>query len=179
LKQEFEIAIRWTMFPLHPETPREGMSLEELFAGRDLDIDQVLRYLKAVADELGLPFGRREKTYNSRLAQELGKLAEQCGKGDAFHNAVFRAYFAHGHNIGLESTLMELARSLGLAAGEVRRALEKRSFQSAVDEDWRRSRRLGISVVPTCVFNSETVVGAQPYERLARMVEAGGAARRP
>jgi hypothetical protein len=32
--------------------------------------------LKRAADKEGLPLGERKKTYNSRLAQELGKWAE-------------------------------------------------------------------------------------------------------
>lgn len=154
------------------------MTLQELFAGRNLDIDQVLEHLTSVADELGLPFGRREKTYNSRLSQELGKLAEQSGKGDEFHNAVFRAYFADGHNIALESTLVELAKIVGLDAVAVDEALEKRTFKAAVDEDWQRSRKLGITAVPTFLFNGMPLVGAQPYEKLAQLVEAGGVRKR-
>ena len=38
--------------------------------------------LKQVAEELGLTLGKRKKTYNSRLAQELAKWAESKGRGD-------------------------------------------------------------------------------------------------
>ena len=79
LKTAFDIDIQWTAFPLHPETPKEGMTLEELFAGRPINIKQVMDHLSSVAAELGLPFGKREKTFNSRIAQELGKLAEKKG----------------------------------------------------------------------------------------------------
>ena len=79
LQNEFDLDIQWTAFPLHPETPKEGMTLEELFAGRPINVKQVLDNLTRTAAELGLAFGKREKTYNSRMAQELGKLAEQQG----------------------------------------------------------------------------------------------------
>ncbi len=72
------------------------MTLEELFAGRPINVKQVLDHLSRVAAELGLPFGKREKTFNSRMAQELGKLAEQQGYGEQFHMAAFKAYFADG-----------------------------------------------------------------------------------
>jgi hypothetical protein len=58
---------------LHPETPEEGLLLEDLFAGRAIDIPQMIRRMKAVALEEGLPFGDRKKTFNSRRAQELAK----------------------------------------------------------------------------------------------------------
>jgi len=38
--------------------------------------------LKNAADAEGLPWGTRKMTYNSRLAQELGKWAEEKGRGD-------------------------------------------------------------------------------------------------
>ena len=174
MQQEFDIEIRWTAFPLHPETPREGVTLEELFAGRPINIEQVRDHLTRVAAELGLPFGRREKTYNSRLAQELGKLAEKLGYGAQFHMAAFKSYFADGLNIGLESTLMELGTSVGLSADQVRDALENRTFKAAVDEDWNRSHQMGVTAVPTFIMNGLSLVGAQPHEKLVQLMEAGG-----
>jgi len=154
------------------------MTLEDLFAGRPINLDQVLDHLSRVADGLGLPFGKREKTYNSRLAQELGKLAEKEGRGEQFHMAAFKAYFADGLNIGLQSTLTALGTCAGLSADHVREALENRTYSEAVDRDWRRARRMGITAVPTFMMNSTTLVGAQPYEKLVQLIKAGGVRRR-
>ncbi len=150
------------------------MTLEELFAGRPINIKQVLDHLTSVAAELGLPLGKREKTYNSRMAQELGKLAEKQGYGEQFHMAAFRAYFADGLNIGLDSTLIDLATSLGLSEVDVRDALEKRTFKKAVDEDWNRSYQMGVTAVPTFMLKGMSLVGAQPDEKLVQLMEAGG-----
>jgi predicted DsbA family dithiol-disulfide isomerase len=178
LKTEFEIDIRWTAFPLHPETPKEGMTLEELFAGRPINIKQVLDHLSSVAAGLGLPLGKREKTYNSRLAQELGKLAEQQGLGEQFHMAAFKAYFADGWNIGLDSSLVDLGTSVGLSEVDVKDMLENRTFKKAVDEDWNRSHQKGVTAVPTFVLNDMSLVGAQPYEKLVELIQEGGIKRR-
>jgi predicted DsbA family dithiol-disulfide isomerase len=178
LQKEFEIDTRWIAFPLHPETPKEGMTLAELFAGRPINIDQVLEKLSNVAAELGLPLGKREKTYNSRMAQELGKLAENQGLGEQFHMAAFKAYFADGLNIGLDSTLIELGTSLGLSEADVRDVLENRTFKKAVDEDWNRSYQRGVTAVPTFMLNGMPLVGAQPYEKLVQLMEGGGVKRR-
>jgi predicted DsbA family dithiol-disulfide isomerase len=64
--------------------------------------------------------GRRKKTYNSRLAQELAKWAESKGKGDSFNEAIFRAYFVDGINIGKVDELVDLAKSIGLPEEEAR-----------------------------------------------------------
>ena len=178
MQNEFDIDIKWTAFPLHPETPAEGLTLEELFAGRPVDIKQVLAHLNRTAKELGLPFGKRERTYNSRLAQELAKLAEMQGCGQQFHMAAFRAYFVDGLNIGLRSTLVELGTTIGLSAEQVLEVLRKRTFEEAVDQDWMRSYQLGVKAVPTFMINGVSLVGAQPYEKLVQLMEGSGVAKR-
>ena len=166
LKSRYELEVRWRAFPLHPETPEDGLTLEELFAGRQIDIPAVLARLKKAAEELGLPWGDRVKTYNSRLAQEMGKWAEGTGKGDRFHDAAFRAYFVEGENIARKAVLTRLAVRAGLVEDEAREILESRSFRAAVDEDWRLSRELDITAVPTFVIRGARLVGAQPYETM-------------
>lgn len=171
LQKEYEIRVRWVAFPLHPETPEDGLTLEELFAGRNIDIDKARERLRQVAGELGLPLGERTKTYNSRLAQELAKWAESKGKGDEFHRAVFEAYFVAGKNIGQVDELVLLAQSLGLRDREARQVLMSRTFKEAVDTDWSRCRALGITAVPTFVIDHQGVVGFQPYEVLEQLLK--------
>ena len=149
----------------------DGLTLEELFAGRPIDVKQVLAHLNRTAKDLGLPFGKRERTYNSRLAQELGKLAENKGCGQQFHMAAFKAYFADGLNIGLQSTLVALGTSVGLSAEQVRDVLEKRTFKESVDKDWLRSYQLGVTAVPTFMIDGVSLVGAQPYDKLVELME--------
>ena len=171
LQKEYEIQIRWIAFPLHPDTPEDGLTLEELFAGRNIDIDKARERLRQVARELGLPLGERTKTYNSRLAQELAKWAESNGKGDEFHKAVFEAYFIAGKNIGKVDELILLAQSLGLPDEEARQVLELRTYKEAVDSDWSRCHALGITAVPTFVMDHQGVVGFQPYEALEQLLK--------
>ena len=152
--------------------------MEDLFAGRPINIKEVLEHLNRTARELDLPFGKREMTYNSRLAQELGKYAEHEEKGDDFHNAAFRAYFADGQNIGLKSNLVKLGVSVGLPEEQVREVLEQRLFKTAVDEDWSRSHQMGVTAVPTFIMNGMSLVGAEPYDKLVEMVESHGVNRR-
>jgi predicted DsbA family dithiol-disulfide isomerase len=165
-------------FPLHPETPEDGMTLEELFAGKPIDIKKVMARLRQVADELGLPLGERKKTYNSRLAQELAKWAESEQRGDPFHEAVFRAYFVDGINIGRVDELVVLAKSVGLSGEKARSVLELRTFREAVDFDWERSRALGITGVPTFVVNLQARVGFQAYKDLEEFLKHCGGKKR-
>ena len=132
----------------------------------------------AMAEE-GLPYGDRTMTYNSRLAQELGAWAVEQPEGAAIHDALFRAYFAEGQNIGDPDTLVALAASVGLSADEARNVLETRSYSEVVERDWVRSRQIGVTGVPTYVAAGLGVVGAQPYEALEELVRRAGGERRP
>jgi predicted DsbA family dithiol-disulfide isomerase len=172
LRKNYEIEVHWIAFPLHPETPEDGFTLEELFAGRPIDIERVQTGLRQTADKLGLPFGERKKTYNSRLAQELAKWAESKGKGDPFHETLFRAYFVDGINIGKVNELVGLAKSVGLSEKEARSILELRIFKEVVDFDWLRSRALGIKAVPTFFVDERVIVGFPPFELLEQFVKS-------
>ena len=178
MKESFDIEVQWRAFPLHPETPEEGRTLEELFAGRNMDIPAMLERLKKAADDLGLPWGTRKMTFNSRLAQEMGKWAEEKGKGDKFHDGVFKAYFVDGKNIAQKNVILELAKKVGLPVKEAREVLESRSFKEAVDEDWKLSMKWGVTAVPTFVIDGHAVVGAQPYEVLEEFLKNNGVKKR-
>ncbi len=126
----------------------------------------------------GLPYGKRTHTYNSRLAQELGKWADTKEGGEAIHDALYRAYFVDAKNIGDVDVLVDVAQSVGLPADEAREVLEQRTFKSEVDADWTKSRQYGVTGVPTFAAGGYGVVGAQPYEAIEELVKNAGAASR-
>jgi predicted DsbA family dithiol-disulfide isomerase len=164
-------------YPLHPNTPDEGIELTELFAGRNMDIDAMKARMKMLMQAEGLEYGDRTRTYNSRLAQELGKWADQAGYPQ-IHDAFYRTYFVEGTNLARIDDLVKVAERVGLPGGEARRVLETRALREAVDADWARARALGITGVPTFVAGRRGVVGAQPYEMLESLVVSAGARRR-
>ncbi len=171
LKREHNVVVKWVHFPLHPETPPEGRTLEEMFAGRGYDIPKMQAQMRARMQAEGLPYGNRTMTYNSRLAQELGSWADTQPGGEAIHDALFRAYFVDGRNIGDPEVLVEIAAAAGLPAAAAREVIEKRTHKAAVDADWKKSHEYGVTGVPTFVANMQGVVGAQPYEALEQLVK--------
>ena len=165
--------VKWIHFPLHPETPAAGRSLEDLFAGRGYDIPKMQAQMRARMEAEGLPYGTRTMTYNSRLAQELAAWADTQPGGEAIHHAMFRAYFVEARNIGDAEVLVDIAGSVGLPPDQAREVIAKRTHQAAVDADWEKSRRYGVTGVPTFVVGNQGVVGAQPYEVLEELVRQG------
>jgi predicted DsbA family dithiol-disulfide isomerase len=179
LRQTYDIEPVLVHFPLHPDTPAEGREMAAWYQQRGRDPEQMYQEMKARMDAEGLPYGRRTHSYNSRLAQELGKWADtQPGGSDAYHDAAYRAYFVDARNIGDPEVLLDIVAKVGLDPDEARKVLEERRFKEAVDADWQKSASYGVTGVPTFVAARYGVVGAQPYEVLAQLLERAGAAKR-
>ncbi len=168
--QNYSITTQVIHFPLHPDTPEEGMTLEAIFFGSSYDFKTAEIHLAKHMDKEGLPYNRPEFTYNSRLAQELAAWAVDAHEEHRIHGALFRAYFVDRMNIAKIDNLIRIADSINLPEREAGTVLEKRSYQSKVDEDWKRSRNKGITGVPAFAMSDSCVVGAQPYEILEKMV---------
>lgn len=151
--------------------------LTELFRGRNIDMAAMRARMEGLMRAEGLEYVARDRTYNSRLAQELGKWGEGAGK-PAIHDALFRAYFVDGVNLAKVEPLVKVAEAVGLDGAEARRVLEERSFREAIDQDWKRARGVGVTGVPTYAAAGRGVVGAQPYETLERLVLQAGAVKR-
>ena len=178
LCREYNVRIQYRHFPLHPNTPNEGMTLEQLFAGRGMDIATAqARILERIRSE-GLPYGQRTMTYNSRLAQELAMWATTQEGGDAIHDALFRAYFAEGKNLAKMDVLVNVVESVGLSSVVGQRVLDTRTYRDAVDADWQHCYESGVTGVPTFAVDNSFVVGAQPYAVLERLVVNAGAVKR-
>ena len=178
LRAEYGIEIVIRHFPLHPDTPGNGLTLEALFAGRDVDVPAMQARMTRLMAEERLPYGERTMTYNSRLAQELAKWAETQTVGEDIHDALYRAYFVDNLNLASIDILVQIAERVGLPAREAGEVLEERQFREAVDADWERSHVLGITGVPTFVIGDRGLVGVQPFEQLKSFVSSAGAVRR-
>lgn len=172
LRREREIALRWTLFPLHPEVPVEGMDLADLYRGRSEQLEASKGRLRDAAAATGLTLARRNRISNSRRAQELEKWAIALGKGDEYRRRTFHAYFAEGKDIAQLAALEEIAAAVGLPPDEVWDVLAVGLFAAAVDEDWMRARQMGVTVVPFYLYGEEPLVGFRPYEDILKLVDA-------
>ena len=162
------------MFPFRSDTPEEGLSLVACFSDDPLVVKERMRNLKETAEVMGLPFGSPHMIYNSRSAQELGLWAESKGRGDAFLQALYVAYFVDSRNIAKISVLSEIAAPVGLPSENVDKVIKAGTFKERVDRDWVMAEKMNILVLPTFVINGDRLVGAQPYRKLQRLMEKNG-----
>ena len=170
LKAEHGVKVEWVHFPLHPDTPAEGRALADLFAGRNVDRKAMHAQMKARMDAEGLPYGERTMTYNSRLAQELGKWADTQPGGEAIHDALFRAYFVEARDISQPAVLLEIAQRVGLSVDAAREVLEQADVQGR--------RRRGLGALARVRDHRRADVRRRPLRRRRRAALRGAGAAR-
>jgi predicted DsbA family dithiol-disulfide isomerase len=176
LKGEVDARIEWLPFQLNPGMPSEGMARADYRRQKFGSVEKGRMLDARVAQEgagegIAFAFDRMQRTPNTIAAHKLIDLAQKQGKGNAVVDALFRAYFEEAKDIGDEAVLKEIAERAGVTGG----ADEK--IQEEVKEKEERVRDLGISGVPTFIFNRESgLSGAYPPEQLAQAIrEAAGA----
>ena len=173
MKEQYGLTLRWTHFPLHPDTPYAGILLEELFYGRGYDIQSMKQRMSALMAEENLAYGNRSHTYNSRLAQEISKWGEMFPEGKALNLKLFEAYFVEGLNLAEPDILLDVTEAAGLARKVAEGVIIKRLLQKAVDSDWSRANELRVTGVPTFFYGNKWLVGAQSYEALEQLIQTG------
>ena len=170
MKQQYNVSIKHTYYPLHPEIPPEGLGFADFFNRMGMDGEMIKNRLKMQLQSEGLPGGGADMLCNTRLAQELAKWAEAEHPSCDLPKRLFTAYFGDGANISEVDTLVTIAVDAGLPGDEARAVLENRSYQSQVDGDWERARNIGVTAVPTYLMGEQRIVGFQPYERFEQLV---------
>ncbi len=170
LRGKRAVSVLWQPFPLHPDTPQDGMLLSDLFRGAN--VDAMHERLYAIMDELALPYSRtRDRLYNTRKAQELAVWAQQQNGGDRLVAELFRAYFVHNRNLADDSVLLAAVGSAGLDEAAAREVLTTHSRAAAVDAAWQRARQLGLNGVPAFIGGGYQFSGYQPLAELERFVD--------
>lgn len=108
----------------------------------------------------------------SRRAHEAAHWARRQGKFDEYNDALFRAFFQRGENIGNTDVLTRLASDIGLDGNDLRAALDNDLHLENVLADEREAKRLGLSGVPAFIANRKcALTGVQSVETLQKFVE--------
>jgi predicted DsbA family dithiol-disulfide isomerase len=165
LRADFDVTLDCCAYDLRPGIPPEGIAREEISKGRVYP-QGYLDNLRQTALDAGIDMKRPPLVPNTRKAHEATEFAKEHG-GDlwAVHRALFRAYFEEEQNIGDPDVVVAACTRAGLDAGTLREALTDGRYQPEVERQMAWSREIGISGVPTAIFNSKfAVVGAQDYE---------------
>ena len=169
MKQEFNIIDEWLPFEIHPDTPPEGVLWKDYFPG--MNPEAFFQQLDERGKKMGVRFGPQPLMSNSRMAMQGGEFAKDHRKYDAYHEAVFRAFFTDCRDIGDLEVIIDLAKSVGLDAIALRAALEDGIYMPRLQEASRKAKINGFSAAPTFVINGYgSISGAQPIEQFRKIL---------
>lgn len=116
----------------------------------------------------------------SPLAAQAGRCADEQGRFWELHDVLFDyvwgTFYSQGVNVEGESAyegeLDRLAGEAGLDVEAFRECVDSGRFEDVVEEERDRGSSDGVRGTPTFFVNGQKVVGAQPFDVFARLVEA-------
>lgn len=159
--------VRWQPFQLNPDMPRGGMARDAYMAAkfggpeRARQIHSVIEDT-AERDGLELNLGRIRRTPSTFDAHRLIRLAGRWGQAGVMVDALFRAYFVDGLDIGDIDTLAATAGGIGLDPVEIKAQLLGEAEAANVRSADMMARQLTLQAVPCTIFNRRYALsGAQ------------------
>lgn len=165
-----EAEVRWRPFQLQPDLPAEGLPwrpfAERKFGGWEAALDS-FRYVERAArpDAIEFRFEDIARAANTTDAHRLLLFAETRGRTAGLVEALFRAYFTEGRDIGDPDTLVEIAETEGLDARKVRAFLDSDLGRAEVRAAQEAAEQMGISGVPFYIIDRRYALsGAQPEQ---------------
>jgi predicted DsbA family dithiol-disulfide isomerase len=179
-RPQYEPRVTWRPFELNPNLPIEGVDRASYLVSKFGSAERVAQAhaelkRQGEASGIGFRFDLIEFMPNTRRSHLLVAHAARSRRPGAVHglasavkDRVMRAYFEEGCDIGDIETLVRLGVEAGLAERECRAALILRAGQDGVIAAERHASVLGITGVPTFIFDGiYTVSGAQEVGTLA------------
>jgi predicted DsbA family dithiol-disulfide isomerase len=180
---DFVVKITWRPFELNPGMPKEGLNRREYRSKKfgSWEKSQNLDAQVATAGKLaGITFHHdlMERTPNTFNAHRLIWLACEEGVQDAVVEALFRAYFVDGRDVGATKVLAQIAKQAGLSDTVVAAFLEGTAGTDEVLLEAETAKMGGISGVPTFILDGEELFsGAMKPEHMAARLREAATAR--
>lgn len=152
---------RWGVFLLRPDTPKEGFDrkayLEKLFADQPERARAARAALQAAADDAGAPLDldAARTMPNTMNAHRLIVWATGQSRFVEMVDALFRAYFVEGRDIGDDGVLVDVSAEVGLDRDIVATLLAGDADWSRVADAHNAAVTAGVRGVPVVVFNQK------------------------
>lgn len=169
-RPDLEPEIVWHPFQLNPDMPAEGLDRQrylELKFGGTTRAREVYRMVAEAgnSENLDFQFDAIQTTPNTILSHRLLHFAQKAGLQDTLAEALFRAYFFDGRNIGDLEILADIAAENGMDRDEIHAYLSSDSDEQAVTAEDVRARKMGVTGVPCFIINGRYAIsGAQDPE---------------
>lgn len=176
---EIKVQINWHPFMLDPNVPPEGVPYKdymrkkfggaEQFGGSDQGetdrFKSIRAHLETAAKAAGIAFDFNNISIrpNTLKAHQLMKWAAGQNIAHTASEALFKAFFVDGKDIGNTQTLTPIAEAIGMDGTLVQELLNEGRDVDSIQSELTYFQQLGISSVPTFIYNGQFAVqGGQP-----------------
>lgn len=132
------------------------------------------RSVYPLANQLGITMKLPEVSPQpcTNLAFQGLEYAKDHRTGDAYNDAVFRAFFQQSRDIGDIDVLTEIATDVGLDADEFRQALARQTHRDRVQDLLLTAHRsFGVAAVPTMIIGQHRLEGLYPTEAIRQAID--------
>lgn len=170
--------IKWHAFLLDESIPPEGVEFRTFMTGRkglySLELEQlfVSTQQKGRAAGVKLNFDKVSLAVNTTFSHRLIALTPPAIK-NTIVEAIYKAYFADGLNIGDIETLVAIGKAAGMDAAELSRLLSSDLALEQVLTDTTSAQINGVTSVPLFIFNRQvSVSGSQSVEVFLEALDA-------
>jgi predicted DsbA family dithiol-disulfide isomerase len=167
------ITLRYRTFFLDSTIPKEGLPfrkwMEDMKGGPQV-VDQMLNHVTAVGEAAGTTFRFDRVSFrpNTTDSHRLIKLAP-VEQSSEMVEAIYKAYFEEGLNIGDLDVLVSIGEQQGMNGGELREQILAGAKQQEIEADLAYARELQISGVPFFVVDGKLALsGAHPAENFLK-----------
>ena len=168
LQSELKFEIFWKPYELHPEIPQEGydkkLYIKQKFGSSNArsPYEEITKVGESVGFEFN--FSKTKRIPNTFMAHRLLWKAEQCNLQTELSEALFKAYFTNGLDIGNKEILSNISHSVGMNKENSITFLEsKEGGQEVADLEMDFIER-SIGAVPTYFINDKYIIqgGQEP-----------------
>ena len=175
LGDEVQAQIHFQPFELNPQMAPEGEDVGEHLARKygmtPAQLAQNQEGLRQRGESVGFVFAKpsSRRIYNTFDAHRLLHWAGLEGRQLALKQALFRAYFTDGEDIGAHDTLRRLAAECGLDGERAQAVLASGEYAAEVRAQEQFYLERGIRSVPATIVNGRHLIsGGQPPETFAQ-----------
>ena len=173
--------VHWNPFQLNPDMPKEGRDRSAYRAWKFGTAEKAAALdtrITNAAAAVGLPF-RTDlmlRTPNTIDAHRLIWFADQQGNQDTVMEAMFKAYFIEGRDIGDHAVLADCASEAGLPRQDVADFLASDLADKEMRAADRAAREAGVSGVPSFFLDGYGLFsGAMPADTISDALRQGRA----
>jgi len=171
LKESISLADEWVTWEIHPDVPQQGLKIQDVVQGINLDERQ--HKINTLGAPVGIVLGANDIIPNTRLALETAEFAKKSNKMHEWIDAVYHANFVEEKNIGDTTVLFDIAKRIGLDTDELRKALDSGSYSYLLREHDQECTEKKVEWVPTIYSGEEKVLeGAFTFEVFEKAIRA-------